>query len=271
MSCGRDLSPSICLPRAERTIVLCEGHRVYFPDPLGPDGIRYREPFCADATVRANSHLLISETSMEEQLPSTEFFNQARHIKFDVTGPQDALFSEEELGPATLSAGSRRKPIEPVHFLSESCDWSTPRDLFDVLNREFKFELDVCASPKNAKCSRYYTKGENGLEQAWEGACWCHPPHGRGIRLWLDKAVRVATEGQATVVCLVPARTDTDWWHECVSRADEVRFVRGRLRFGGHRNSAPVSSAVVVFLRSKSFDEPVNASLSSKGSSGLSR
>ena len=138
-------------------------------------------------------------------------------------------------------------PVQSVHFRSESCEWATPVDFFNSLNEEFGFELDVCATPQNAKCASYYTKDEDGLLQPWEGVCWCNPPYGREIRHWVEKAMRTAEEGKGTVVCLVPARTDTKWWHDFVAKASEVRFVKGRLKFGGHANSAPFPSAVVVF------------------------
>ena len=134
-----------------------------------------------------------------------------------------------------------------VHFSSETCEWATPQDFFDALDAEFGFELDVCATKANAKCGHFYTKEVDGLSQPWEGVCWCNPPYGREIKFWVKKAMITAQAGSATVVCLVPARTDTVWWHDFVSQADEVRFVKGRLKFGGHANSAPFPSAVVVF------------------------
>lgn len=123
--------------------------------------------------------------------------------------------------------------------------WATPQDFFDALHAEFGFELDVCASPENAKCPRYYTRADDGLAQPWKGVCWMNPPYGRGIGKWLRKAWESAQAG-ATVVCLVPARTCTAWWHDYAAKG-EIRFVRGRLKFGGHKNSAPFPCAVVVF------------------------
>lgn len=134
-----------------------------------------------------------------------------------------------------------------VHFSSESCEWSTPQEFFDELDREFNFNLDVCATADNAKCDRFYTRQEDGLSQPWVGTCWCNPPYGREVSRWVERAMREAKLSCATVVCLLPARTDTKWWHDYVTNAAEIRFVRGRLKFGGHRNSAPFPSAVVVF------------------------
>lgn len=133
-----------------------------------------------------------------------------------------------------------------VHFSSKTDLWATPQDFFDRLNAEFGFTLDVCALPENAKCERYFTPDEDGLRQQWQGACWMNPPYGRTIGQWVQKAYQSAQDG-ATVVCLLPARTDTAWWHTWVLQADEVRFLRGRLKFGGSKNSAPFPSAVVVF------------------------
>jgi phage N-6-adenine-methyltransferase len=154
----------------------------------------------------------------------------------------------------TRSKTTRRAKTAPaersnnlvVHFSSKTCLWETPQDFFDELNREFGFTLDVCALPENAKCQRYFTPAEDGLKQEWRGVCWCNPPYGREIGEWVEKAREAALAG-ATVVCLLPARTDTAWWHNHVMEATEVRFVRGRLRFGGGENSAPFPSAVVVF------------------------
>lgn len=130
-------------------------------------------------------------------------------------------------------------------FSSKTDDWATPMKVFRQLDYEFHFELDVCADDINAKCSRYFTKAENGLEQDWTGICWMNPPYGKTIGQWMAKAYQSAQNG-ATVVCLVPSRTDASWWHEWAMKG-EVRFIRGRLRFGGAKNSAPFPSVVVVF------------------------
>lgn len=133
-----------------------------------------------------------------------------------------------------------------IHFSSKTDLWATPPEFFAKLHQEFSFELDVCALPENAKCPSYFTPEDDGLAQEWRGVCWMNPPYGREIGKWVRKAVDSARAG-ATVVCLVPARTDTAWWHEYVTRASEIRFVRGRLKFGAAANSAPFPSAIVVF------------------------
>ncbi len=140
-----------------------------------------------------------------------------------------------------------------VHFSSNTDLWETPQDFFDRLNDEFGFELDVCALPENAKCPRFFTPEDDGLQQEWKGICWMNPPYGRQIGNWVRKAYESAQNG-ATVVCLLPARTDTRWWHEYCMKG-EVRFIRGRLKFGGSKNSAPFPSAIVIFAPRKEESE----------------
>jgi phage N-6-adenine-methyltransferase len=141
-----------------------------------------------------------------------------------------------------------------VHYSRKTTVHATPRDFFAALHAEFGFTLDVCATPENATVPRYFTPETDGLAHSWAGeVCWMNPPYGREIGAWMRKAA--AESGSATVVCLIPARTDTAWWHETVwdearhrpRRGVEVRFVRGRLRFGEATASAPFPNAVVVF------------------------
>ena len=135
--------------------------------------------------------------------------------------------------------------MNSVHFSSATDQWATPLDFFEHIDAEFGFELDVCADAQNTKCRRYFTPEEDGLAQPWVGVCWMNPPYGREIGKWVKKAYEAAEAG-ATVVCLLPARTDTRWFHDyCVH--GEVRFLRGRLKFGGSPNSAPFPNMIVVF------------------------
>lgn len=129
---------------------------------------------------------------------------------------------------------------------SASDEWATPPELFAVLDEEFGFTLDACATAENTKCPVFYTKSQDGLRQPWRGTIWCNPPYGAQIGNWLAKAYAAALRG-ATVVLLVPARTDTDWWHRWVMRAAEVRLLRKRVRFAGGGQRAPFPSAIVVF------------------------
>lgn len=134
-----------------------------------------------------------------------------------------------------------------VHFSSDTDQWSTPQSFFDGLHTEFCFDLDVCADADNAKCAAYYTSETDGLAQDWgRHRCWMNPPYGRSIGQWLKKAYEASLQG-ALVVCLVPARTDTAWWHDICSKAADIRFVRGRLKFGTAKHNAPFPSAVVIF------------------------
>lgn len=132
-------------------------------------------------------------------------------------------------------------------FSSASGDWETPQELFDVLNEEFHFTLDACATPLNTKCPVFYS--EDSLDHTWPGRVFCNPPYGRRILDWVRHAY---TESQhclrnEVVVMLLPSRTDTKWWHRWVMKADEIRFIEGRLKFGGAKNSAPFPSCIVVF------------------------
>lgn len=138
--------------------------------------------------------------------------------------------------------------MQAALFSSAREDWETPPEFFNELDGEFHFDLDVCATPATAKCARRFTPAEDGLNRPWAPhICWMNPPYGRAIRRWMDKALAESRRG-ATVVCLVPARTDTAWWHDCViGGAAEVRFVRGRLRFVGAAHPAPFPSAVIIF------------------------
>ena len=133
-------------------------------------------------------------------------------------------------------------------FLSGSGkdDWETPEDLFKVLDLEFGFTLDPCATADNAKCEKFYTIKEDGLAQSWEGErVFMNPPYGRKIYDWIQKAWYEC--GHSLVVALIPARTDTAWWHRYVMTASEIRFIKGRVRFSGSGDNAPFPSAVVVF------------------------
>jgi phage N-6-adenine-methyltransferase len=154
---------------------------------------------------------------------------------------------------------------KPANFSSETCEWATPQEIFDQLNAEWNFTLDVCATPDNAKCERYFTKEDDGLSKPWTNErCWMNPPYGRDMGKWVQKAWYESTRG-ALVVCLVPARTDVKWWHDWAMRG-EIRFFKGRMKFqrsDGRRlahngkavmegrkpaqNTAPFATAFVIF------------------------
>lgn len=161
-----------------------------------------------------------------------------------------------------------------VMFSSKETVWETPQNLFDKLNEEYKFTLDVCALPKNAKCDKYYTPEIDGLVQDWEGnICWMNPPYNkpekpckpkckkkkcqeRGYHIteylpgqidWIKKAYEESLKPNTMVVCLIPARTDTDLWHDYVMKADDIRLIKGRVKFGNSNAPAPFPSAIVIF------------------------
>ena len=132
-------------------------------------------------------------------------------------------------------------------FSSEDMTWSTPQEFFDKLNEEFNFTLDPCCVPSTAKCNIYFTPEVDGLKQSWEGhTVFMNPPYGREINKWLRKAYEESLNG-TIVVCLIPSRTDTKYWHDYCMKASEIRFIKGRLKFGNSVNSAPFPSAVVIF------------------------
>lgn len=131
---------------------------------------------------------------------------------------------------------------------SNSDLWETPVWLFDLLHEEFRFTIDVAASPENTKLPVFYTEAEDGLAQEWRGVAFCNPPYSKSAK-WIQKGYLAAMAGQATVVLLIGARPDTSYWWRWV-RHGEVRFLPGRLRFiGAEGGSAPFPSAVVIFRK----------------------
>jgi site-specific DNA-methyltransferase (adenine-specific) len=139
--------------------------------------------------------------------------------------------------------------MHSVFFSSKNDVWATPQDFFDRLNQEFMFTLDPCALPENAKCKLYFTPEANGLLQSWQGHnVFCNPPYGRKIADWVEKCYRESRDIHTKVVLLIPARTDTIYFHRYIYKtAREIRFVKGRLKFGDAKNTAPFPSMVVVF------------------------
>ena len=135
-------------------------------------------------------------------------------------------------------------------FTSNTDLWATPQYFFDKLNQRFNFDLDVCALPENAKCDKYFTPEIDGLKQDWNGTCFMNPPYGREIGKWVEKAYNEAQRGNV-IVALLPARTDTKWFHDHIYMMYGVEFelLKGRLKFGNSKNSAPFPSMVVVFQR----------------------
>src|ERR1700730_1863734 len=138
--------------------------------------------------------------------------------------------------------------LSPALLTSRSAEWTTPQDFFEALNKQFHFTLDPCATPENAKCTRYFTKGNDGLAQPWTGRVFMNPPYGREVGKWVKKAYEESQHNAELVVCLLPARTDTRWWHDYCLKC-EIQFVKGRLKFGDAKNAAPFPSVIVCFRK----------------------
>lgn len=133
-----------------------------------------------------------------------------------------------------------------VLFNSNKMDWGTPQELFDKLNKKYNFTIDVASNDQNYKCERHYTEKEDGLKQDWTNEIvWCNPPYGREIYKWIEKA----SKSKCLSVFLIPARTDTKWFHEFIYEKDNVtyEFLKGRVKFDGGVNSAPFPSMIVIF------------------------
>ena len=138
---------------------------------------------------------------------------------------------------------------------SNSMEWATPQSFFDELNKEFNFTLDPCATDQNAKCRKYFTKNDDGLAQSWRGeTVFCNPPYGREIGKWVEKAYNEAKRG-TTVVMLIPARTDTTYFHDYIYKKHEIRFIRGRLYFGDGNGRAPFPSMLVIMRNTPQENE----------------
>lgn len=127
-------------------------------------------------------------------------------------------------------------------------DWETPDCVFAPLHAEFGFTLDVCATGTSTKCPRFFCKSDDALTQHWSGTCWMNPPFGNQGK-WVKKAYEESRNG-ATVVCLLPARTNTNWWHDYCARG-EIRFIRGRPKFKGAAHGLPQPLAIVIFRSAK--------------------
>src|SRR5579875_1125348 len=165
-----------------------------------------------------------------------QIFQAAFSIDHDHLRPTTPLRVDDPLPGQQLNRGM---------FSSLTPEWPTPDAVFQALDRRYQFTLDACATAENAKCERFFTPEQNALQQDWSGAVWLNPPYGRQIGHWLKKAYESSQNG-ATVVCLVPSRTDAAWWHRWVVKGN-IFFIRGRLKFGAAQNSAPFPSAIVVF------------------------
>lgn len=198
-----------------------------------------------------HTHRLTDDPVERDALASVK----AEHDEYHVVYYEDCVWCRSDnVDNLRKRIADLEAPTIAAPFSSARSDWSTPQAFYDALDDEFHFTLDVCATDDNAKHQRYFTEDDDGLSQPWvigdqmkvPACCWMNPPYGREIGAWMKKAYDESLKG-ATVVCLVPSRTDTKWWHDYCMKAKEIRYIRGRLKFDGHVNSAPFPSAVVVF------------------------
>ncbi len=158
-------------------------------------------------------------------------------------GVQDAILSATELLTKSPCDHARR-----VLTSSKDMSWATPNAWFEYLDLEFAFTLDPCCETETAKCKRYFTPLEDGLAQPWaDERVYMNPPYGRQISYWMKKAYEEARDHGALVVCLVPARVDTNWWHSYAAKASDIRFPKGRVKFAGANACAPFPVAIVIF------------------------
>ena len=133
-------------------------------------------------------------------------------------------------------------------FSSVTDEWYTPIEFYNALNKEFNFNLDPCATDINHKCAKYFTKEDNGLLQSWGGYnVFCNPPYGRAINAWVEKAYNESKKDNTLIVMILPARTDTKWFHNFIYHKAEIRFIKGRLKFGGSKGDAPFPSMLAIY------------------------
>ena len=146
--------------------------------------------------------------------------------------------------------------IRQTMFSSATNEWATPQEFFDKLNKIYNFTLDPCCTKETAKCSTFFTEKEDGLSRSWRGhQVFMNPPYGSDIKHWVKKAYEESIKPRLVqihpkdtlVACLIPARTDTKYWHDYCMKANKIMFVKGRLKFGDGKGSAPFPSAVVIF------------------------
>ena len=138
-----------------------------------------------------------------------------------------------------------------LFFSCKTDQWETPQDFFDQLDSEFHFTLDPCADDSNHKCEKYFTKDQDGLKQDWSGeTVFCNPPYGRKVGQWVQKCFQEVYVGNCKcAVLLMFANTDTKWFHDWIYHKAEIRFIKGRLKFGGGRVNSPKPSMVVIFRK----------------------
>ena len=144
-----------------------------------------------------------------------------------------------------------REHDKRICFSSQTDEYETPQIIFDQLNEKWHFTLDVCATINNAKCDNFFTKEQNGLRHSWKNqTCWMNPPYGRDIKYWISKAYLELINNGTSTIALLPARTDTKWFHDYIySKGIKFDLLRGRLKFNNHTQNAPFPSMIVEFVK----------------------
>lgn len=202
-------------------------------------------------TVRADVE---AEIEFKKRQMPIHFLGAGPHEAFDHEKVPGATEGEAEGWDFTGDKPKRRGKLAPL-MSSERPDWGTPQNLYDTLNETFKFTLDPCTGPDNRLGTHYFfTEADDGLVWPWLGNVFMNPPYGRGIEAWIEKAWYESEEHSATVVCLVPARTDTKWFQIGFAHAKAITFLPGRLKFvipGVKAAPAPFPSALVTFAPTK--------------------
>ncbi len=161
-------------------------------------------------------------------------------------GPRPSTRNPRPTTRRPREAARPGKPTVPAHHQHAKDEWTTPRDRWSQWDNEFRFTLDAAATDDNALCRRYFTMADDGLTKTWRGRVWCNPPYSR-VDEFVQKGYEEVQAGHAeVVVLLVASRTDTRWWHDFAMNG-KIRFIRGRLKFSGSKNSAPFASALVIF------------------------
>ena len=146
-------------------------------------------------------------------------------------------------------------------------EWETPQDFFETLNREFNFTLDACANNDNKKCSNYISPEIDSLKHKWIGRIWLNPPFTKDIYKWIKKAYESSQNGSLVVVLMQGRSSDTKGWHEYVMKADEIRYIKGRLAFAKHGKiyNVPHMSCIVLIFRPYCKGPPTTCSINTKG------
>lgn len=136
--------------------------------------------------------------------------------------------------------------FDEILLSSKKEDWETPKNLFDYFNKIYNFTLDPCSTKENAKCKKFYTKNDNGLSKEWSGSVFVNPPYCRKTKLWVEKAFN-EKENCDYIVMLLPCRPDVSYFHDFILNKSRIIFLRGRLKFGNSKNTAPFPSMIVIY------------------------